>query len=140
MLSFLCLPSLVSLTRFAGDHAELHGALSTNLREDFNTDGSLRALRRSGFCGMRTNVRSGDVPYLASHTLTRLRTWNWTWRRMTRSSSACGCAGLAERARGSELRRGSQGDGRKYVATLRTDAWINVPVRGWHLPHADGLC
>lgn len=47
---------------------------------------------------------------------------------------------LAERARGSELRRGSQGDGRKYVATLRTDAWINVPVRGWHLPHADGLC
>ena len=43
--------------RLAGGHGVLRGELSTELTEAALATGGIRALRRSGFCGMHTQAR-----------------------------------------------------------------------------------
>lgn len=79
----------------------LHGALSTEISDGAAAVGGLRALRRSGFCGMRTQASPGcgvklSAVAVAGHSMTlrvrRRGRKNSTWSRSTRSSFVYGCA------------------------------------------------
>ena len=84
--------------------------LSTDIRADA-AGTSVRVLRRSGFCGMRTAVRLAgtSVAQQVSH-------------------PAQGETEIDLEAFDA-LQFRVLGDGRKYLATLRTDSWVAVPVR-----------